>query len=122
MSAEFLTVIYDMSQPGMKEKAQLLLKAADWTASGWSHAFSDRDEARDSLKRYQNQMAIAPPVVAGSVDTMPRFEPRWCNDCTAEMGEDTDGEWVKHTDAIAWGAQQAFIAVEEYKKGLAKND
>ena len=49
--------------------------------------------------------AIAPPVVAGSVDTMRRY------DLTMSWGETvmedcTSGDWVRHDDAIAWNAQE----------------
>lgn len=55
MNNKFLTVIYDMSQPGMAEKSQNILRAADWTASGWSHAFNDRDDARHAMYRLEEQ-------------------------------------------------------------------
>ena len=55
---------------------------------------------------FKAQAAIAPPVAAGSVDMMQRYETHWCWDQSVEMNEDSGGEWVKHTDAIAWGAQQ----------------
>lgn len=64
MSNKFMTVIYDVSQPEMKEKAKKLLADADWTAAGWSHAFADRDEARAALCRLQESSAAAPQVVA----------------------------------------------------------
>lgn len=57
--------------------------------------------------------AIAPPVAAGSVDTMQRYELAESQHGTGymvhwdkELQEDVDGVWVKHADAIAWGAQQ----------------
>lgn len=64
MSNKFMTVIYDVSQPEMKEKAKKLLAAADWTAAGWSHAFADRDEARAALYKLQESSSAAPQVVA----------------------------------------------------------
>lgn len=57
--------------------------------------------------------AISPPVAAGSVDTLQRHELVETQHGTGymvhwdkAMEEDADGEWVKHVDAVVWGAQQ----------------
>lgn len=49
--------------------------------------------------------AIAPPVAAGSVDTLQRYElgTSWGE---TVMEDCTSGDWVRYDDAIAWGAQQ----------------
>ncbi|MBB5610365.1 MULTISPECIES: hypothetical protein [unclassified Janthinobacterium] len=56
--------------------------------------------------------AIAPPVAAGSVDMLQRFDlvesqygTGYMVHWDKAMEEDADGEWVKHADAIAWDAQ-----------------
>ena len=54
---------------------------------------------------FKAQAAIAPPVAAGSVDTMQRY------DLTMSWGETvmedcTSGDWVRYDDAIAWNAQE----------------
>ena len=66
----------------------------------------------DKLKAERAEL-IAPPVAAGSVDIVQRYELVETQHGTGymvhwdkAMEEDADGEWVKHADAIAWGAQQ----------------
>lgn len=53
----------------------------------------------DLQERLRDAAAIAPPVAAGSVDTMQRYE--------------EGGEFVKYTDAIEWGAQQRELGKQE---------
>jgi len=67
----------------------------------------------NAIEAWNRRPAIAPPVAAGSVDTLQRFELVESQHGTGymvhwdkAMEEDADGEWVKHADAIAWGAQQ----------------
>lgn len=77
MNSKFLTVIYDMSQPGMQEKAHNIFDSGDWSAIGWSHAFSDRDEAREALYREQEKQgieaALARIVKSGTEKDFPGF-------------------------------------------------
>lgn len=77
MGNKFMTVIYDVSQPEMKEKVKKLLAAADWTAAGWSHAFADRDEARAALYKLQESSSAAPQVVADErkLPPLPQYFP-----------------------------------------------
>ena len=78
-------------------------------ASDLQHSaiFDNHEEARDCMNAIAKRLKdiAAPPVAAGSVDTMQRY------DLTMSWGETvmedcTSGDWVRYDDAIAWNAQE----------------
>lgn len=87
--------------------------------NGWVSAHAEMQELCDLARARlaPPTAAIAPPVAAGRVDIQ-----RWylgakhsCGDTELIIELDNDGEWVKHADAIAWGAQQREAG---YRDGL----
>lgn len=67
-----------------------------------------------------SRSAIAPPVAAGSVDTLTRYklEPdSYAGEDWVIEKVDPDGLWCKSAEAIAWGAQQRH---EGFQEGVAQ--
>lgn len=84
---------------------------------------NNRTALRKALMDEFEAPAIAPPVAAGSVDTLVSWS--YSPTLMVMVPNSPKGinrqQYYEREAVIAWGAQQALIAVEEYKKGLAKN-